>query len=303
MSAGRARARLLPSLAAPLVAVALLATPLAWPAVAPRPAHARVAVAWPVAEARAADAVDSTVAAIPDYVGYVNDHAGLLDEPTRAKLEAFLDQVQKKTGAEFAILTVPSTAPLEPSEYKVKVFEKWRIGKKGQDNGLLMLVAVAEREVRFETGYGLEGTLPDILQTRIFREQMAPRFKDGDMAGGIVAGTLACAARIAAEKQVTLEWDGRELRYDEPVRRHGGGIPFWAVLILFLVLVIMINAINRMGGGGGYGGRRYRGYGGWGGGFGGWGGGFGGGGFGGGGGGFGGFGGGMSGGGGGGGKW
>jgi len=294
MSAGRAHARrFLPRVATPFVLAALLFGALAWPSGATRMPPGPLAPS----AAAAADAVDSTLAAIPAYVGYVNDHAGVLDETTRAKLEAFLDQVQKKTGAEFAILTVPSTAPLEPDEYKVKVFEKWKIGKKGEDNGLLMLVAIGERQVRFETGYGLEGTLPDVLESRIFREVMQPSFKQGDMAGGIVAGTLECARRIAAEKQVTLEWDGRELRYDRPVRSRDR-VPFRAVLTIFIVLVVILNVVNR-------GGRGPRGFGGVGPMMGGWGGGFGGGfgGGGGGGGGFGGFGGGASGGGGGGGGW
>lgn len=249
---------------------------------------------------------DSTLAepTIPAPVGYVNDRAGVLDEETRAKLEGFLDQVQKKTGAEFAVLTVRSTAPLTPSEYKVKVFDQWKLGKKGKDNGLLMLVALEEREVRFETGYGLEGVLPDGLQSRVFREDMAPRFRTGDFAGGIVAGVLRCASTIAADAGVTLEWDGRELRYDTVSRRVP---PLGPAAILFIVIMLIV--LSRFGGGGFGGPYRRRGmmgpfWGGFGGGSSGWGGGFGGGGFGGGGGGgFGGFGGGMSGGGGGGGKW
>jgi uncharacterized protein len=227
----------------------------------------------------------------------VNDTAGLMDEASRAKLEAFLDQVEKKTGAQFAVLTVKSTAPLTASEYKVRVFDQWKIGKQGEDNGLLLLVAIDERDARFETGYGLEGTLPDGFQSRVFRNEMAPRFREGDYAGGITAGMIACAARLAAEKGVTLEWNGAELRY-----RRGGdrGLPQWVVL-LFLAIVLLVFIIasrtSRRGGGG------------WwmmgpGGGFGSLGGGgFGGGGFGGGGSSFGGFGGGGSGGGGGGGRW
>jgi uncharacterized protein len=228
--------------------------------------------------------------------GHVNDRAAVMDETSRAKLEAFLDQVQKKTGAEFAVLTVKSTAPLEPSEYKTRVFDQWKIGKQGEDNGLLLLVAIEEHDAHFETGYGLEGTLPDGLQSRIFRSEMAPRFRAGDYAGGITAGLLACAARVAAEKGVTLEWNGEELRYDE----GGGGAapPWWVMLIVALVL---ISIFSRLGGMRRRGGWWMLGPGGWGGGFGG----FGGGGFGGGGGGssFGGFGGGSSGGGGGGGRW
>jgi uncharacterized protein len=247
-------------------------------------------------------------AAIPAAAGFVNDHAGLLDEPTRARLEAFLDQVRRKTGAEFAILAVPTTAPLTPDEYKVRVFQRWGLGRRGVDDGLLMLIARQEREVKFETGYGLEGTLPDGFQSRIFRQEMMPRFQAGDFGGGVVAGTLAIANRIAAEKGVTLTWDGRELRYRERRALPRGAVSFFTMLALFIALMILINALGGGGGAGGSRRRRRRG-GGWivgPGGLGGWGGGFGGGSFGGGGfggGGFGGFGGGASGGGGGGGRW
>jgi uncharacterized protein len=240
--------------------------------------------------------------AIPAPAGYVNDRAAIMDEASRAKLEAFLDQVEKKTGAQFAVLTVKSTAPLDPSEYKVQVFQQWKIGKKGEDNGLLLLVAMDERDARFETGYGLEGTLPDGLEARIFRDEMAPRFREGDYAGGITAGMVACAARVAAEKGVTLEWNGQELRYSSR-RSSGPSERVWLLLALFILFMVMSAASRaRRGGwwmmGPGMGGwiMGGRGFGG---------GGFGGGGFGGFGGGasFGGFGGGGSGGGGGGGHW
>ena len=265
-------------------------------------------VAWVAPlHAQGAGSNDTDVAVgdttIPAAVGFVNDRAGKLDETTRARLEAFLDQLKQKTGAEFAVLIVPTTSPEEPSEYKVRVFQRWGLGKKGEDNGLLMLVAIREREVRFETGYGLEGTLPDGLQSRIFREDMAPHFRQGDWAGGVTAGVLACATRIAAEKGVTLEWNGQELRYTG--RRHG--IPGWPFLLALFVFIVITNVVsNASRGGGGRYGRRGGGWyigpglGGFGGGMGGFGGG-GGGGFG--GGSFGGFGGGASGGGGGGGHW
>jgi len=246
---------------------------------------------------------DSTEAAIPEPVGYVNDVAGVLDEASHAKLEAFLDQVQKKTGVQFAVLVVKSTAPDTPSEYKVKVFERWGIGKKGEDNGLLMLVAMDEREVRFETGYGLEGTLPDGLQSRIFRNVMAPRFQAGDPAGGITQGIVTTAGIIAKEKGVALEWDGRELTYSNEDQGSSHGSSKVSLLLALFLYITLVSIVMRMR----MGRRGIRGgwYGPWGGGFGG--GGFGGfgGGFGGGGGGgsFGGFGGGASGGGGGGGKW
>lgn len=278
-------------------ALALVVTPF----LAPRPAAAQ------------ADTSATTERAIPDSaaiprpVGFVNDTAHLLDDATHARLEALLDQLRRKTGAEFAVLTIQTTAPMTPTDYKVQVFQRWGLGQKGKDNGLLMLVAVDEHEVRFETGYGLEGTLPDGLESRIVRTEMVPRFRSGDFAGGIVGGVLACAARIAAESGDTLTWNGAELRYDgdgDSRSRGGTDRPFVAAFVLFLLVIIVLSAVRRSFRGGGPGGW----YGGWGGGgFGGMGG-FGGGGFGGGGGGFGGgsfggFGGGASGGGGGGGKW
>jgi uncharacterized protein len=246
---------------------------------------------------------------IPEPTGYVNDTAGVMDERSRAKLESFLDQLHKKTGAYFAVLTVATTAPLDPREYKTQVFHRWKIANQEPFEGLLMLVAIEERRVDFETGYGLEGTLTDGFEADVVRRSVAPRFRERDYAGGITAGVLACAARIAKEKGVTLEWNGSELRY----RRGRDEPPFWATLMFGFFLVAMFLAVaNAWRRGQGFGaalgpmiaGRRRRGSGwnDWGG----WGGGFGGGGGGGGGGSFGGFGGGGgfgSGGGGGGGSW
>ena len=250
--------------------------------------------------AAAPSSTDSSSVKLPAYTGYVTDVAGVMDEPSHAKLEAFLDQVQKKTGAQFAVLIVPTTAPLTPTDYKVQVFQAWKIGQSAKDNGLLMLVAMTEREVRFETGYGLEGALPDGLESRIVRREIAPRFQAGDYTGGITQGVLASAAKIAQEQGVTLEWNGAELRYDGGGREPRSSRS--SLLLALLVFFIIVTVMSRMGGGrrGGFGG-----FGGYGGGFGGgWGGGgFGGGGGGGGGGSFGGFGGGSSGGGGGGGNW
>jgi uncharacterized protein len=249
-------------------------------------------------------------APLPGYAGYVNDHAGVLDEPARAKLESFLDQLERKTGAQFAVLIVRTTEPLYPADYKVQVFQQWGIGRKGQDSGLLMLVAIEQRRVEFETGYGLEGTLPDGLQSRIVRREVAPRFREGDWAGGVTAGVLACASRIAAEKGVTLSWNGEELRYTG--RRSKPGSEVVIAILVFLIIAGVVSSMSRGGPYGPTGRRRHGGWyggwgGGWGGGFGGGlGGGWGGGGFGGGdsgGSSFGGFGGGGSGGGGGGGSW
>lgn len=250
------------------------------------------------APTRAQPGADSTAAppteaSIPAPVGFMNDFAHVVPEETRAQLESFLDQVKRKTGVEFAVLTVRTTAPLDPAEYKVKVFDSWHPGAKGKDNGLLLLVAMQERKVWFETGYGLEGTLPDGLEARIVREDMTPRFRAGDYPGGITAGVLHASDVIAKAQGVALEWNGRTLRYSNvPLRGHGPPL-WWIAFAIFIVISWFVPRRTRRGWFVGPG---------WGGGFGGMGG-FGGGGFSGGGGSFGGFGGGGSGGGGGGGGW
>ena len=257
---------------------------------------AAVVCAWP---ARAQD--ESGRAHIPAYAGFVTDSAGVIGESRAAVLEGFLDQLQKKTGVQFAVLTVTSCAPEDPSAYKTRVFNAWGIGNAERDDGLLLLVAVEEHAIRFETGYGLEGTLPDGWQSRMVRDLVIPKFRAGDPAEGITAAVLASAQRIASEKGVELEWDGKPLRYD--AKRGGPNRELMFFIVVLVILFGILPLFNRGSGrrGGRRGGGWYSSGGGWGGGFGGMGGGFGGGG--GGGSSFGGFGGGSSGGGGGGGNW
>lgn len=247
----------------------------------------------------AGSAAESGRAAIPAATGFVNDQAGVIGEARSAQLEAFLDQVRTKTGVQFAVLTVTTTAPEEPASYKTRVFQQWGIGDAERKDGLLLLVAMEERKLVFETGYGLEGTLPDGWQSRMLRELAAPRFRDGEPGEGITAAVLAASQRIAAEKGVTLTWDGRELRYTGGSNKKAAERILMLALFMLIFIVLPILRATRRGGRG-----WYSSGGGWGGGFGGYGGGFGGGGGGGGGGSsFGGFGGGGSGGGGGGGSW
>jgi uncharacterized protein len=173
-----------------------------------------------------------------------------MDETARARLEAFLDQVKRKTGVQFAVLTLRSTAPLDPIQYKTEAYRRWFHGNR---TSLLLLVALEERKIAFETGYELEGILPDGLEARIIRDEMTPRFRAGDLAGGITAGVLRVAGIIAKDRGVTLEWDGRELRYSRD-RRDGGEFP--VALVVFVVAMILFGMISQTLGGGGRRGRR-----------------------------------------------
>ena len=144
-----------------------------------------VAGAAGLAPARAQD--DSGRAAIPPYTGYVTDAAGVLDGARRAQLEGFLDQLHGKTGVQFAVLTIPTCAPEDPGTDKTRVFNTWGIGDKERKDGLLLLVAMQEHSLRFETGYGLEGTLPDGWESRMLRDLAEPAFRAGDPGAGNTA--------------------------------------------------------------------------------------------------------------------
>jgi uncharacterized protein len=249
------------------------------------------APATPARSARAADIAPAAPrdSAFRDPVGFVNDLAEVMDEPGRAQLESFLDQVRRKTGVQFAVLTLRTTAPLDPLQYKTEAYRRWFHGNR---TSLLLLVALDERRIAFETGYELEGILPDALEARIIRQEMAPRFRAGNYADGITAAVLRTSAVIAKDRGVTLEWDGRELRYGRERGQKGGRMDLLAVIVFLVVVLVLRTFMGGMipGGRRRHGGWWYLGPGPWGGGFGG---GFGGlGGGGGGGGGFGGFGGG-----------
>ncbi len=242
-------------------------------------------------------------APLPTPLGYVSDFAGVIDQETKGLIIARLVELRRKTGAEIAVVTVPTTAPDTAFDYAMRLAEAWKPGETGKDNGVVFLVAVKDREMFIATGYGLEGALPDGLVGEIRDRDVVPRFRAGDLAGGIRAGVERIAAIVAREYGVTLGPVKNPANAPRRAPSAPGGFGPMAILVLLLVFFVVLPALSRAANGGrGYRRRRYY----WGPPM--WGGGFGGGGFGGhgggfGGGGFGGFGGGSFGGGGAGGKW
>ncbi len=134
----------------------------------------------------------------PVAEGWVNDFAGVLSPAQANQLYLLLDRLETDTGVEVALVTVDTTAPLTPFSYGVKLFEAWGIGKQGIDNGLLVLLAMEEREIRVEVGYGLEHVLTDSRVGAMLDEHAVPSFRDGDMAGGLEALVGALATRLTA---------------------------------------------------------------------------------------------------------
>jgi uncharacterized protein len=173
--------------------------------------------------------------------GYVNDSARLLSSTAKQQLETFLTNVEKRSSAEIAVVTVKSLNGVSIEEYAVTLFEKWGIGKKGKDNGVLFLVATDERKMRIEVGYGLEGALPDGLAGEIRDTYILPYFKNGNFVQGIFEGTYAIAAVIGKEYNVDLlSFIGKDAnRYTENLARKNS--PAREVLnVLFFLLFIFI---------------------------------------------------------------
>lgn len=136
---------------------------------------------------------------------YVEDRAGVMGGEARSALAGLLQELEQKTGAQFVILTVPSTEGVPIEQFSLERAEQWGLGRKGKDNGLLLVIAVQDRKYRFETGYGLEQVLPDSLLGSIGRRYMVPRFRMGDYAGGITDAATLIARTIADAEGVKLE--------------------------------------------------------------------------------------------------
>ncbi len=122
---------------------------------------------------------------LPQPVGYVNDFAGMFSFSFRQSLEQELVAFEKETTAEIAVVTIDSLEGGNLEDYAVRLFEDWQIGKKDKDNGLLLLIAEKEREIRIEVGYGLEPVITDGRAGRIIREQMQPAFREGNYEEGV----------------------------------------------------------------------------------------------------------------------
>ena len=127
-------------------------------------------------------------AQFPSPQGYVNDFANVLDGDTRSRLNGLITDLEKKTTVEFAVVTVPSLKGMTVEQYANLLFKQWGIGKKGKDNGLLVLICPKERKMRVEVGYGLEAVITDGLAGSVIRHSFTPAFKQGDYAKGTLEG-------------------------------------------------------------------------------------------------------------------
>jgi len=172
--------------------------------------------------------------AVPTLATRVTDEVGVLSAAERAALEASLQDFERRKGAQIAVLIVPSTAPEAIEQYALRVVEQWQLGRKKTDDGALLLVAMTDRALRIEVGYGLEGALNDATCRRIISEIITPRFKQGDVYGGISAGV----------QQMIRVVDGEPLPPPAPTSA-GGAAAFQHYVPLLMLVALLAGGILR----------------------------------------------------------
>ncbi len=191
---------------------------------------------------------------IPVLNNYVNDFTGTLSTQQLRNLETELVEFQKATSTQIVVLMINSLEGYPIEMYSFDVAVKNKIGQKGKDNGILLVIAKEDRKMRIEVGYGLEGALPDAMASSIIRNEIAPYFKKGDYYSGIVSGLRAIAQAVKGE-YVNDKKDDRKKKQ----KRYG----FLYYLFIFLIVALFsrgrgggLGTLLLMGSLGGFGGGR-----------------------------------------------
>jgi len=177
----------------------------------------------------------------------VNDLAGILNRSEKATLENLLKDTEFETSSQVALLTVPSLEGEAPEDFSLRVVEKWDLGQKEFDNGVLILVAMAERKIRFEVGYGLEPILTDAKSSYIIRKFMTPAFKQRNYYTGLYKGLKAVTGLITKEFEITPEQLKKFQK--EQKKAKGTHLPIGFIIFLVFIIVSIFKGGSRGGGG------------------------------------------------------
>jgi uncharacterized protein len=202
--------------------------------------------------------------------GYVSDFARVLDVQSRAQLEEYCGRVEQATGVQMAMVTISSLEGEPVEDFTNALFRKWGVGKKGKDEGIMLLLAIKDRRDRIEVGYGLEPILPDGFAGGVLREARL-LLRQGSYGAAMFAAAGEMGSRIAAAKGVSLDFSLRPLRPSGPARP---GLPLPVIVIGIILLLLLLrgggggfftglllgNLLGRGGGGGGWGGGGFGGY-------------------------------------------
>jgi len=194
---------------------------------------------------------------------FVEDYANVINDSDERSLNGVLQELEQKTGAQYIVLTVLSTGGLPIEQFSIELAEKWKLGQKGKDNGMLFVLAKNDRRWRFEVGYGLEGFVTDQYCSRIGRDVLVPYLRKGDYSRGICESNLRIVQRIASEAGVSLT--GMPKVTPVPVRDRRRGLPCCSALPILIFMLLIFGGAGRgmgwwfflpfmMGGFGGHGG-------------------------------------------------
>ena len=192
----------------------------------------------------AQSSLDAAMPPFPALTGPVVDQAHLLPEDVLSQLSQKLAAYSQQNGTQLVVVTLPTLSGYPIEYYGYQLGRHWGIGQKGKNNGVLLIVDAAEKQIRIEVGYGLEGTLTDAQSVLIIHNVIAPRFRKGDYAGGITAGTDAILAVLGGHYQAVRQQQVRER----------GGTGFLMFLIIFFVFLPLLRAMLGRGGTGRVGG-------------------------------------------------
>ncbi|MDT7933915.1 MAG: TPM domain-containing protein [Sphingomonadaceae bacterium] len=176
----------------------------------------------------------------PKLEGRVTDAANIIPAGSRAELDAKLRMFEAQTGRQFVVATIPDLQGYDIADYGYQLGRAWGIGQRGQNNGILLIVAPNERRIRIEVGYGLEGDLPDAVASSIVRNDIRPRFKAGDLPGGISAGVDAVLKQLQLPPDQRAAAAARAASEEHrSARSSGPGVGTGLVILLILVFFVL----------------------------------------------------------------
>jgi uncharacterized protein len=173
---------------------------------------------------------------------YIVDLAGIIDDATENRLNGYLQELEQKTTAQLVVLTIPSLEGESIEDFSITIAnDKWQLGQKGKDNGVLFLIAFKDKKYRIEVGYGLEGVLPDSFVGSLGRNLLAPDFRKGEYTKGIFNTTLAVANQIATANGVKIEgMPAITYQARRAGKRKPGGIFNYIITIVFLGIILIL---------------------------------------------------------------
>ncbi|MBN2062740.1 MAG: TPM domain-containing protein [Deltaproteobacteria bacterium] len=172
---------------------------------------------------------------VPVLKGHVNDYADILSHSSEQQIEVFLSGLEQSDSTQIVVLTIPSLEGEDLEEFSIRVVDEWKIGQKGLDNGAMLLIAKNDRKLRIEVGYGLEGSLTDLMSGQIIRNIITPQFKSGNFEKGVIDGVHAMAQVVRGEFNAD---DAKPLTPRTSSRRTD--------FSFLIVLVFLINMVGRL---------------------------------------------------------